>query len=100
MGGINSTMTNLVFDMVKPQMRSNALAITQSVSGVFGFITTIKISKLVAYIQNNNNVFLGIPIYAQQITSAIAVIFIIAAVLYIKVEIQCNDRILEQKQRS
>ena len=83
MGGINSALTNLVFDMVKPQMRSNALALSQSMSGLVGFLTTLVVSVLVSHIQTNNNVFLGMELYAQQVTSAIATIFTLLSVLYV-----------------
>lgn len=83
MGGINSALTNLVFDMVKPQMRSNALALSQAASGLIGFLTTLAISVLVKYIQENGNVFLGLDLYAQQVTSAIAAVLTLVAVLYV-----------------
>lgn len=83
MGGINSALTNLVFDMVKMDMRSNALALSQSVSGFVGFLTTVVVSRLVSAIQENGNTFLGMSLYAQQVTSAIAVLFTVLAVLYV-----------------
>ena len=83
MGGINSALTNLVFDMVKPQMRSNALALSQSASGVVGFLTTLTVSVLVSHIQNRGNRFLGMNLYAQQVTSAIAFVCTMLSVLYV-----------------
>lgn len=83
MGGINSALTNLVFDLVKTDMRSNALALSQAVSGFVGFLTTVVVSRLVSYIQENGNIFLGMHLYAQQVVSAIAVLFTVLAVLYV-----------------
>ncbi len=83
MGGINSALINLVFDMVPQEMRSNGLALSQSLSGVVGFVTTLAISGLVSGIQENGNTFLGLNVYAQQVTSAIAFILTILAVLYV-----------------
>lgn len=83
MGGINSALTNLVFDLVKTDMRSNALALSQAVSGFVGFLTTVVVSRLVSYIQENGNIFLGMYLYAQQVVSAIAVLFTVLAVLYV-----------------
>ena len=88
MGGINSALTNLVFDMVEPQMRSNALALSQSVSGFIGFFTTLLMSGLVSHIQTNGNRFLGLDIYAQQVTSAAAFIFTMLSVLYVIIAIR------------
>ena len=83
MGGVNSALINLVFDMVKPQMRSNALALSQAASGVIGFLTTLAVSALVSYIQTNGNRFLGLELYAQQVTSAIAAVFTLISVVYV-----------------
>ena len=83
MGGINSALTNLVFDMVGPQKRSNALALSQAASGLLGFLTTLAVSVLVSCIQQNGNRFLGLSVYAQQITSAIAFVFTVLSVLYV-----------------
>ncbi len=85
MGGINSALINLVFDMVGPDMRSNALALSQSVSGVAGFFMTLVVSGLVAFIQENGNRFLGMDLYAQQVTSAIAFVFTVLSVVYVVV---------------
>ena len=83
MGGINSALTNLVFDMVGPEKRSNALALSQSASGVLGFVTTLIVSGLVSHIQNRGNRFLGMDLYAQQVTSALAFVFTVVSVLYV-----------------
>ncbi len=83
MGGINSALTNLVFDLVKTDMRSNALALSQAVSGFVGFLTTVVVSRLVSYIQENGNMLFGLSVYAQQVVSAIAVLFTVLAVLYV-----------------
>ena len=83
MGGINSALTNLVFDYVAPETRSNALAVSQAVSGVVGFLTTLVVSGLVTHIQNGGNTLFGIPVYAQQVVSAIAFVFTMTAVVYV-----------------
>ena len=83
MGGINSALTNLVFDYVAPATRSNALALSQAVSGVAGFVTTLVVSGLVTYIQDSGNTLFGMSVYAQQVVSAIAFIFTMAAVVYV-----------------
>jgi predicted MFS family arabinose efflux permease len=88
MGGINSALVNLVFDMVKPQMRSNALALSQAASGLIGFLTTLAVSVLVSYIQKSGSRFLGMDLYAQQVTSAIAAVLTLISVLYVIFEIR------------
>ena len=84
MGGINSALTNLVFDYVTPDKRSDSLAICQAASGVVGFVSTLLVSPLVSYIQNSSNTFLGIPIYAQQVLSILSCILTVVAIIYVR----------------
>ena len=82
LGGINSALTNLIFDYVPLEKRTDSLAITQAIAGLTGFLTTLCVSPLVSYIQRNNNSILGLSIYAQQFVSIIALVFTILAILY------------------
>jgi len=82
LGGINSALINLIFDYVPIEKRADSLAITQAISGLTGFLTTLCISPLVSYIQNNNNSILGLSIYAQQFVSIIALAFTIFSIFY------------------
>lgn len=81
-GGINSALTNLIFDYVPYDKRSDSLAVTQALAGLTGFLTTLLISPLISYIQNNGNKIFGIPLYAQQFITVIALLFTILAILY------------------
>lgn len=82
-GGIGSGLINICFDYMPYSQRADFMAFAQALAGLAGFLTTLAISPLVTYIQNNGNKFLGINIYAQQITSIIAVLLGIASVIYI-----------------
>lgn len=84
LGGINSALINLIFDYVPTEQRADSLAITQAIAGFTGFITTLLISPVVSQIQTSGNKVLGIPIYAQQFVSIIAVVITIAAIFYIR----------------
>lgn len=83
-GGINSALINLIYDYVLPEKRADSLAICQSVAGVIGFVSTLLISPLITAIQNNGNHFLGMAIYAQQITSFLGLLFTLIAVFYVR----------------
>jgi len=85
MGGINSSITNLVCDHVKGDMRKDALAMNGALSGVAGFGATCLMSPVVAHIQNNGNQLFGMPIRAAQFGSVIAVIMTAVLIVYIKV---------------
>lgn len=84
LGGINSALINLIFDYVPFESRADSLAITQAFAGVSGFLTTLFISPVVSHIQNNGNTIFGIPIFAQQFVTIIALIFTIIAIIYIR----------------
>lgn len=84
MGGINSGLSNIIFDYAPRESRSDALALSQAVSGLIGFLTTLAASPLVSFIQNNGNSILGIHLYAQQLLAIISSVLFLGLVLYIK----------------
>ena len=84
LGGINSALINLIFDYVPTEQRVDSLAITQAIAGFTGFITTLLISPVVSQIQSSGNKVFGLPIFAQQFVSIIAVVITIVAVFYIR----------------
>ena len=84
LGGINSALINLIFDYVPIEKRADSLAITQAFAGFTGFLTTLCISPLVSYIQNNGNKIFGLPLYAQQFVTILALLFTVIAIFYIR----------------
>ncbi|MDY3846295.1 MAG: MFS transporter [Eubacteriales bacterium] len=84
MGGINSALINLIFDYVPFNQRSDSLAITHAVSGIVGFLTTLCLSSLVSYVQNNGNIVFDVHIYAQQICTLISLFFTAVAIVYVR----------------
>lgn len=83
MAGINSAVINLIYDYVEQEKRMGALALNSSLAGFAGFFTTLAVSPLVSYIQNNGNSFMGLNVYAQQVVSVIAVILLGVLILYL-----------------
>lgn len=84
LAGINSALINLIFDYVPHQNRADSLAVTQSLSGLMGFLSTFAAGFLVDYIQKNNNTFLGVSVYAQQVLNVIAAIATIGIMLFLQ----------------
>ena len=82
LGGINSALINLIFDYVPIEKRADSLAITQALAGLTGFLATLCISPLVSFIQSNGNKVFGLPIYAQQFVSMIALVFTLLTIFY------------------
>lgn len=84
MGGISSSIVNLIFDYVPPETGSDAFAVCQAISGVAGFFTTMLVSPLVTAIQQNGNRVLGIPIYAQQLLCLLQTVLLLITFLYVR----------------
>ncbi len=92
MGGINSALTNLVFDYAEPEIRSDSLAVCQALSGVVGFLSTLAVSPIISLIQKNGNTLFGVTIYAQQIISVITLILIIMLIIYIRIALTNKEK--------
>jgi MFS family permease len=88
MAGIGSAMLNLIYDYVDKEKRIGALALNNALAGFAGFFSTLIMSPLVAYIQNNGNTLFGMNIYAQQVVSAVAVILLIVSIVYLNVVVR------------
>lgn len=91
-GGINSALTNLIFDYVPAEKRADSLAITQALAGLTGFLTTLFISPLITYIQNSGNKIFGFSLYAQQFVTIIALIFTVTAIIYTRFSLIKNKK--------
>ena len=82
--GISSALINLIFDYVPFDSRADSLAVTQSLSGLMGFLSTFAAGFLVTYIKQNGNMFLGVSIYAQQVLNIIAAAATIGIALFLQ----------------
>ena len=87
MAGINGGLMNIIFDFVPQSERPAALGIKYSVGGLAGFFASLVGSVIVTTIQKNGNTFLGMPLYAQQLLSVIALVICIVLVIYMRVVI-------------
>ena len=62
----------LIFQTVKEQERTSALALAGGATGVFSFLTTLVISPFFHWMQNSGVVLFGISFYAQQVLAVIS----------------------------
>ncbi len=88
MGGINSGAINLIYDYVEPHQRTGALAIRGALAGLVGFATTLIFTVPVARITENGNMLFGIPVYAQQVMSAVALVLTLILILYLNLVVK------------
>ena len=83
MAGINSATINLIYDYVDKEKRMCALALNGTCGGFAGFFTTLAVSPLVSFIQNNGNQIFGVQVYAQQVVSAISFVLVLGVIFYL-----------------
>lgn len=93
MAGANGALINLVYDYVDVEKRADAIAVTQTVAGVIGFLTTLAVSPLVSYIQQSGNKIFGISVYAQQVVSLLAFVVTVLLVVYLKLTLDKGKRV-------
>lgn len=99
MAGINSAQINLIYDYVDLELRTSALALSHTISGLCGFLMTLAISPLVTHIQKNGNTVFGIPMYAQQLLSLFGIVMMVLVILYIKFVLKRTDKKSPQSRR-
>lgn len=88
MAGINSATINLIYDYVDKENRVGALALSGTLSGLTGFLTTLAVSPLVKLIQVTENKFLGFNLYAQQVVSLFAVLLLVVLITYLNIVVR------------
>ena len=91
MGGINSAEINLVFDLVSPEKRRNALSVKHTFGGLFGFGATLIATPFLALLQKANLSVFGVHIYAQQVLSFVSFILAIVLTAYVSKLIRTNN---------
>ena len=84
MAGTDSSMINLFYDYVAPDERADALALSQSISGIAGFVITLILSAVMGVIKKNGNTLFGITVYSQQLSSLISFAIIMICVVYLE----------------
>ena len=74
MAGINSSLTNIVYDCAQGESRRNALAVSYALGGLTGFGATCLMSPVVDAIQQAGNRLWGLPMYPAQFVSGVALV--------------------------
>ena len=76
-------------------MFPKAMAIQNCISGVLGFCATLLGSYVLSHIQNNGNMLFGIPVYGQQVLSAISLIIVLCCIVYDRVVVEKQDVMIQ-----
>lgn len=81
LAGIEQNFYNIIYNCVPEEEFVQALALKNSMGGVFGFLASLTGSRILSYVQSNGS-FLGLHIYGQQALSFLSLLLIIAAIVY------------------
>ena len=93
--GTYQNMINITYAFVDVKYFVQAAALKDCIAGVFGFLCALGSGRLLAAIQANGNTLFGIPVYAQQVQSAISLLFVIAAFLFAQFALSHEKTLLQ-----
>ncbi len=86
--GTNMNTFNITYNYVDPPYFSQAMALKNSIGGICGFGASILAGRILAAVQANGNRFLGIPLYGQQLLSAVSFLLTVATILFVQLVIE------------
>ena len=81
--GTQQNSYSIAYSYVKSEYIMQAMAIKNSIGGIFGFLASLIAGKILASVQANGNMIFGIHIYGQQLLSFISFIICIVLVLFV-----------------
>ncbi len=73
--GIGANLTNIIYNFVDERLVVQAIALKNSIAGLFGFLISLLAARLLSFVQANGNSFLGLRVYGQQVLSVISIFF-------------------------
>lgn len=95
LAGSNSNNFNITYSYVKAEYMVQAMAIKQSISGVMGFVGALVGGGILQIIQQNDNEFLGISVYGQQLLCVLTMLFVVGAIFFNKFVIEKQKRLIQ-----
>jgi len=80
--GTNQNSYNIVYSYVESDCIVQAMAIKNSIGGVFGFAASLLASRLLSAVQASGNIFMGFDIYGQQLLGLISFVLAASAIAF------------------
>lgn len=74
--------TNQLLEITPSEHHATALSINTIITGILSFVATLAVSPLIDFMQKRGNVLFGIPLFAQQILSALCALFYLVLIIY------------------
>ena len=82
LAGVSGNITNITYSYVDSRYFSEASAIKNSIAGLCGFGVTLIGGKIMDAVEANGNMVFGIPMYGQQLLSAISFVMLMLTFLF------------------
>ena len=93
--GNSQNSVNITYSYINSDYLAEALALKNSISGVFGFLSAVLAGILLDAIQNSGNTFLGIPVFGQQVLAVISALLCVICIIYMRVTIM-KEKVIKQ----
>lgn len=95
----SSGIHTILFSYVPRETLTTSIGIYSAVGGLSGFGAAMLGGLLVDFIQKNGNHFMGLSVYAQQVTSAVSALTMLALALYMSVAVYPMKTLKEESAR-
>jgi membrane-bound lytic murein transglycosylase B len=86
--GTSQNMMNMVYSYVDSKYFVQASAIKYSISGLCGFGASMLASRILGAVQANGNSLFGLSLYGQQLLSAISLVLVLIAIVFVKLVVE------------
>jgi MFS family permease len=93
--GTNANMINIIYNFVDERYFMQAVALKNSIAGLFGFCVSLLAGRLLSYVQANGNTFLGFSVYGQQVLSVVSILFLLPAIALVHFVISKQQRTIQ-----
>lgn len=84
LAGTNQNNYNMTYCYTQEDYVVHGLAVNDGLRGITGFLSSLVGSRILSAVQKNGNRFFGVPLYGQQVLSAISLLLTLAAVVFNK----------------
>ena len=95
MAGIEANFLNITYSYVKEDYFVEASAIKNSIGGVLSFVASLVGGWILNAVQQNGNQLFGIPVYGQQILSAISLLILIVGLIFAHTVVEKQKTMLQ-----
>ena len=93
--GSNQNASNMTYSYIDGNYLSEALALKNGISGVFGFLCSLLAGEILGAVQARGNMIFGIHVFGQQVLGLLSLAFTVACIVYMKCTIM-REKVVKQ----